>query len=633
MTKKGMSSVPVAGLVLALAVMFLAAPMAANAGVLQSDDFTEATLGETNWSNTWGAPLTLDTGNEELDWNFRDDDGDSDAAWDLSDSTAGTADTKTWTISWDMQFDAIDEETERQWLVLAFLGDDEQALEIQFKDGSINPRNDLLILNEGEVNEVEVGYEVDAVLSDLAVNTWIHVDIVFNRSGSELTYNGGQDLADDGIDLWVDGEIGVYGFIIDWQDWDIPHDADLDVMEFYVKGGDDKVGFGIFDNMVVRDEAYVASAAMVWRTDFTGDWADANWTNDGGSNWIAPIADMEMIVNSGTATVSTDVSATPAGSLSIGGVIPGGTVEIASAGTLAVSGGDPVIADVIVGDGGTLRVNGLLVTGGVNVVNVEAGGTLSLGGGSMVRSTTAESTSNVEVTVSGKLTIEGAGQSYLGDTGDHPVVLGDGDDHSTNLTLGDGAVIDWVFGGTGADNDSYLTIKGLTTLGASLTVNIVDGGGSADSDDVYLIRSLGGVVNPTATILGDKPAGWTGTLEWIQRGASLWDLQLTGLTTGQNPGDTNGDGFVNETDRANFELALGLAGAELIAKGFAFDPDFDNDGDADLDDFVMLRESFGNNYNLTPASPDLSQAPEPCSAVLMLLGLGAVIRRKPKCQG
>jgi hypothetical protein len=248
---------------------------------------------------------------------------------------------------------------------------------------------------------------------------------------------------------------------------------------------------------------------------------------------------------------------------------------------------------------------------------------LNIGGGSLVRSTQAASVSSIDIAVSGKLTIEGDGQSYLGD------LAGDGDDNSTNLTLGDGAVIDWVFGSVGADNDSYLTIKGLTTLGASLTVNIVDGGGSADSDDVYLLRSLGGVVNPTAALLGDKPEGWTGTLEWVQKGPSLWDLQLTGLTTsGQNAGDTNGDGFVDDTDMANFELAFGLAGAELIAKEFAFDPDFDDDGDADLDDFVSLRESFGNNYNLAPSMPDLSQTPEPATMSLMALGALALLRRR-----
>jgi len=262
---------------------------------------------------------------------------------------------------------------------------------------------------------------------------------------------------------------------------------------------------------------------------------------------------------------------------------------------------------------------------------------MTLGGGSMVRSTKAvgAGAADVMVTVSGNLTIEGDGKSYLGDSSGFG---GDGDDNATNLTLGDTAVIDWIFGGVGADNASYLTVKGLTTLSASLTVNIVDGGGSADSDDVWLIRSLGGVVNPTATILGDKPAGWTGTLEWVQRGPSLWDLQLTGLDTGavvvQDPGDTNADGFVNQADMDNFESVFGLAGTELTDAIAAllpenqFDPDFDEDGDADLDDFVTLRESFGNNYNLAPSIPDLSQTPEPCSAVLMLLGLGAVIRRR-----
>ncbi len=59
-------------------------------------------------------------------------------------------------------------------------------------------------------------------------------------------------------------------------------------------------------------------------------------------------------------------------------------------------------------------------------------------------------------------------------------------------------------------------------------------------------------------------------------------------------------------------------------------PDFDDDGDADLDDFVMLRESFGNNYNLAPASPDLSQTPEPATMLLMAAGLPLLLKRKRK---
>ncbi len=89
---------------LTVAVMFLGAPMAANAVILQADYFTEDTLGDTNWENTWGTPLTLDTGNKQLDWNFVNADDDSDAAWDLTPSSSGTGDGDTWTISFDVQF-------------------------------------------------------------------------------------------------------------------------------------------------------------------------------------------------------------------------------------------------------------------------------------------------------------------------------------------------------------------------------------------------------------------------------------------------------------------------------------------------------------------------------------------------
>jgi hypothetical protein len=85
---------------------------------------------------------------------------------------------------------------------------------------------------------------------------------------------------------------------------------------------------------------------------------------------------------------------------------------------------------------------------------------------------------------------------------------------------------------------------------------------------------------------------------------------------------------VDDLDLANFQLAFGLAGADLIAEGFTFDPDFDNDGDADLDDFVTLRQFFGTNYNDAPAMPDLSQTPEPATMSLLALGALAILRRR-----
>jgi hypothetical protein len=292
-------------------------------------------------------------------------------------------------------------------------------------------------------------------------------------------------MPDDTIDLWVDGNIGVYGFEIVGLDWTT---SDLDLMEFYVKGGDDKVGFGIFDNMVVRDEAYVTPVDMVWRTDESDDWAGADWTSDGETTWIAPIADNYMVVNSGTATVSTDVSGTAAGSLSIGGVIPGGTVEIASAGTLAVTGG------VNVGDGGTLNVSGLLSVGGLNV---DVGGTLGLGDGAMVVSPLTATTGDVTITVDGTLK-GGGGNSELGD----PL---SGDWYFTNLTLGETAFFDYTFtspaetdvdaGGTMIAIGDSVNIFGAVEMGDGLTIRLIDGlsgGVTADGVDVALFKVLDG---------------------------------------------------------------------------------------------------------------------------------------------
>jgi len=597
--------------------MFLGAPMAANAGELQSDYFDEATIEETNWENTYGGtPLTLDTGNERLDWNFVDADGDSDAAWDLSPSSSGTGDGDTWTISWDMQFGAWDAETERPWTVLMFLGDGEEMLEIQFKDWGddgamqINPRTDLVV----------GGGEVDGVIGNLAVDTWYHVDIVFNRSGGELVgYSGTQDMADDTIDLWVNGDIGVYGFEIVGLDWTT---SDLDLMEFYVKGGDDKVGVGIFDNMVVRDEAYVLPVDMVWRTDETGDWAGADWTTDGGSTWVAPIADNYMVVNSGTATVSTDVSGTAAGSLSIARDAEGGTVEIASAGTLAVTG------DVTVATGGALNVDGSLVAGGLNVA---VGGTLTLGGGATVMPTVEPEAGDLTVTVSGTLSKDGSGIATLGNGAEF-----------VSLTLEPGAVFNWTLGMSAAQ-ENYIDVWGDVTLqpcehgATALTINFTPAEGASSNGDAYLIAG-DFVIDPDGTgrtreemlwalrgvmVRKDGVLWWPGTVVggWSYTGLDLvYDdvlevdvLALTGLI---GDTDANGDEIVDEGD---YDELLGQFGGP----GDANSADFDGNGIVDIEDFRMLRINLNMPGGAPGFGPETTPTPEP--ATMSLLALGGLI--------
>jgi len=289
--------------------------------------------------------------------------------------------------------------------------------------------------------------------------------------------------------LWIDGVIGIWG--IDTTD-DGPGHAGLLEAEYEGRYGGET---GSIDNWVVRTGAYVAPppvTAMVWRTDdFTGNWnaTDTNWSADGTEPWIAPIADVEMIVNSGRAIVS-DGSAPTAGSLDIIAVTPAtnATVEITSAGTLAVTG------DVNVGDGGTLNVSGLLSVGGLNV---DVGGTLGLGDGSMIVSPLTAETSDVTITVDGTLK-GGGGNSELGD-------INSGDWYFTNLTLGETAFFDYTFssaaetdvdaGGTMIAIDDSVNVYGAVEMRDGMTIQLVDGlagGVTADGVDVALFKVIDG---------------------------------------------------------------------------------------------------------------------------------------------
>ena len=52
---------------------------------------------------------------------------------------------------------------------------------------------------------------------------------------------------------------------------------------------------------------------------------------------------------------------------------------------------------------------------------------------------------------------------------------------------------------------------------------------------------------------------------------------------------------------------------------------------SDLIDFTMMRANFGAGVVTAPPLGDPTAAtPEPASAILLLLGLGAVIRRRKK---
>jgi len=257
---------------------------------------------------------------------------------------------------------------------------------------------------------------------------------------------------------------------------------------------------------------------------------------------------------------------------------------------------------------------------------------LTMNGASMIRSTYAAATGPVMVTADA-VDLSG-GMNYLGDG---TQLGGDGDTNATNLTLADNATIDWMFDGVGG-NTSYLDVKGVITLGATLNVNVLDGVGTAATEDIYIMVGRGGIDDTLLTSLNvPKPAGWDWTdvvIEFVGPGIEALVLKdaVFGVQT-QNPGDTNADDVVDAIDMDNFQLVFGLTGQDLLdaSELLAIDPfdaDFDDDGDADLDDFVILRETFGDTYSTAPAVPDLSQTPEPATMSLLALGALAILRRR-----
>jgi hypothetical protein len=225
-------------------------------------------------------------------------------------------------------------------------------------------------------------------------------------------------------------------------------------------------------------------------TSFTGDWALANWSADGAPPLDVPIAAKGMIVNSGTAIVS---SAVPTAlSLDVIGL------ETAPTATPTVdinSGSSLTVTDAVtVGDRGTLNVNGTLNMG---ELTVETGGTLIVGAGSVIDSPTGTT-----ITINGTIANDADGVGNVGDPAD---LHDDGD----SLTLADNSTYEWTFGGIGVDN--YIDVRreinieidngnidddGNTT---GVTIKVASDGSAIPANDetgltVILFRSVEGII-------------------------------------------------------------------------------------------------------------------------------------------
>jgi len=224
----------VAGLVLALPVMFLGRPMAANAEILQGDYFTEDDITGTSFSNGTPPYAEVNTGTQELDFDPDGDDKDSIEYATLGDTTTGT-DGALWTFSLDMRVVF----GEAGGLIKIPLWADDNMLEIYYEeDGG----STLFSMDQDSTGE-----DTD-VIAGLPDDTWYHLDLVVNSTGDEVIYNDGDmDVGPGKADLWIDGVLGIWNITVD-------DTGGLAGAEFESRYGSES---GSIDNWVIRTGAYV----------------------------------------------------------------------------------------------------------------------------------------------------------------------------------------------------------------------------------------------------------------------------------------------------------------------------------------------------------------------------------------
>jgi autotransporter-associated beta strand protein len=176
-----------------------------------------------------------------------------------------------------------------------------------------------------------------------------------------------------------------------------------------------------------------------------------------------------------------------------------------------------------------------------------------------------------------------------------------------------GAVCDQIVLGAG----TYLALGAATATNSSLDwsdFTFIPGTGLADGAYTLIdagTNATGALSTGVGLLTGPIGAG-TGTLS-ISGGQDLI-LTVSGLII---PGDTNGDKVVDAADYLAVKQNLGLTTGATLAQG-----NVDDDGDVDWDDLQVVMTNFGTGASTTPAT-----TPEPCSAMLLVLGAMAVLRR------
>jgi T5SS/PEP-CTERM-associated repeat protein len=295
-------------------------------------------------------------------------------------------------------------------------------------------------------------------------------------------------------------------------------------------------------------------------------------------------------------------------------IIDGGSVTSEWAWAVLGLGQNSTASAIVSGQGSSWTGMGFFLVGVGGAASVE------ITNGASVRS--EEGNVGMDSGSTGTVTVSGAGSTWsthfelcVGLSGEGSLAIADGG----LVSVRGGLSID-----SNRDGDSYLTMAtgGMLALKGNAAGSLGEFLGLIDGTDD--IRYWDDSVRAWADITG-ATAGEDYTLAYLTEGdlAGYTVLTVTaGLPT--QLGDTNDDDIIDDLDLANLVAQFGSTPGDESA-------DFNGDGFVGLEDFAILRAYLGSGVAAAaPEAESPAATPEPASAVLLLLGLGAVIRHRKK---